>query len=227
MTNAPTTSGAISLDYLLQEAQLGLIEGLPWLDASFGRSQRIVRMQGGRRIVTPNVFCGGWKGHGENDYLEVSPDSKIGNFSFFEIEDPQTIETGATWARSIKVPISLIVWFDLRRVYETASYRNIEYLKEQVLHILNGGSGWHLSHGRITIAKTYERAENIYRGYTLSETDNQFLIHPFGGLRFEGWIDYTELCFNGPLPPELTWYLRTSEGIYYMTSELQKIIVKH
>ena len=191
--NAPIIEFPVMLDRIIGEIQTGLVNNIPWLDVAFGRAQRLSKMMEGKRIVTPNVFCGGWKGHGENDYIEVSPDSKIGNFSFFEIDDPQTIDAGP-WAREIKAPFGLIVWFDLTRVYGVASNRDTERLKAQILHVLNGRDGWHLTDGRITINRIYERAENIYRGYTLSEIDNQFLMHPFAGFRFDGILEFSELC---------------------------------
>ncbi len=192
--NAPVIPNAVMLDEIIGEIQQGLVDNLSWLDAAFGRSQRLTKMVAGKKIIVPNVYCGGWNGHGENDYIEVSPDSRIGNFSFFEIDDPQTINAGP-WAREIKAPFGLIFWFDLTRVYKQASNRNTEKLKADILHILNGRYGWHLTSGRIAINKIYERAENIYRGYSLSEIDNQFLMHPFAGFRFDGLLEYEELCF--------------------------------
>lgn len=191
--NAPVIPNAVMLDRVIGDIQQGLVDNISWLNAAFGRSQRLTKMMNGKKIVTPNVYCGGWNGHGENDYIETSPDSKIGNFAFFEIEDPQTIDAGP-WARQIKAPFGLIVWFDLTRVYNTATNRNTEKLKAQILHVLNGRAGWHLSGGRIIINRIYERPENIYRGYTLSEIDNQFLMHPYAGFRFDGILEYDELC---------------------------------
>lgn len=192
--NAPIIQNPVMLDRVIGEIQKGLVENISWLDVAFGRSQRLTKMMNGKRIVTPNVYCGGWNGHGENDYIEVSPDSKIGNFSFFEIEDPQTIDAGP-WARSIRTPYSLIVWFDLTRVYGVETNRNTEFLKSQILHLLNGRYGWHLTGGRVSVNRIYERAENIYRGYTITEIDNQFLMHPFGGFRMDGELYFDELCF--------------------------------
>ena len=191
--NAPVIPNAVMLDRVIGDIQQGLVDNISWLDAAFGRSQRLTKMMNGKKIVTPNVYCGGWNGHGENDYIETSPDSKIGNFAFFEIEDPQTIDAGP-WARQIKAPFGLIVWFDLTRVYNTATNRNTEKLKAQILHVLNGRAGWHLTGGRIIINRIYERPENIYRGYTLSEIDNQFLMHPYAGFRFDGLLEFDELC---------------------------------
>lgn len=193
--NAPQIDNPVMLDRVLGEIQTGLVQEIHWLDVAFGRSQRLTKKIAGRTIVTPNVYCGGWNGHGVNDYIEVSPDSKIGNFSFFEIEDPHVIDAGV-WAREIQSPFSLIVWFDLTRVYEEPNNRNTEYLKAQILRVLSGRTGWHLTQGNIAVERIYERAENIYRGYTLSEIDNQYLMHPFGGFRFEGTLMYNELCFE-------------------------------
>ena len=192
-TNAPVIQNPVMLDEIIGEIQTGLVGNVSWLDVAFGKSQRLSKLINEKKVITPNVYCGGWNGHGENDYIEVSPDSKIGNFSFFEIDDPQTIDAGP-WAREIKAPFSLIVWFDLTRVYHTATNRNTEKLKADILHVLNGRAGWHLTSGRVVINRIYERAENIYRGYSLSEIDNQFLMHPYGGFRFEGILEFAELC---------------------------------
>lgn len=192
--NAPIISDAVMLDKVIGQIQKGLVENISWLDAAFGKAQRIARMaEGGRKVITPNVYCGGWNGHGPNDYIEVSPDSKIGNFSFFEIDDPQTITAGP-WAREIKAPFALVVWFDLTRVYKAAANRNTEKLKAQILNVLNSRTGWHLTSGRVVVNRIYERPEAIYKGYTLSEIDNQYLMHPFAGFRFEGILEYEELC---------------------------------
>lgn len=195
-TNAPIIKNPVMLDRVIGSIQQGLIDNLSWLDAAFGRAQRITRVTAGsKRIVVPNVYCGNWRGHGPNDYIEVSPDAKIGNFSFFEIEDPQTISAGP-WARTITAPFGLIFWFDLGRVYNEPDNRNVEYLKAQILRILNGRANWHLPQGHIILNRIYERAENIYRGYTLTEIDNQYLMHPFAGLRFDGILEFDELCFT-------------------------------
>ncbi len=192
-TNAPIITNPVMLDAVIGEIQAGLIQNIKWLDVAFGRSQRLAKKMNDKRIITPNVFCGGWKGHGPNDYIEVSPDSKIGNFSFFEIEDPQTIDAGP-WAREIKTPFGLVVWFDLTRIYGKESDRNTEKLKADILHVLGGRAGWHLTNGRVSVNRIYERAENIYRGYTLSEIDNQYLMHPYAGFRFDGVLEYAEFC---------------------------------
>lgn len=194
-TKAPIIAHPVMLDEIIGNIQQALVANLGWLDAAFGRAQRLTKiLPTGKRIVTPNVYCGGLDGHGKNDYIETSPDSKIGNFSFFLIDDPQQLEWEPNVEMTQKAPFALIFWFDLRRVFGTESNRNTEYLKAQILELLNGRSGWLLKNGAIRINKCYEQAQNIYRGFSLDEVDNQFLMHPFAGFRFEGEIKVDMPC---------------------------------
>lgn len=189
---APVPDGAVGLDRVLGEIQQALIGNLPWLDAAFGRAQRLVRnTPSGRRITTPNVYAG-TKGK-VNDYIEVSPDAEIGNFSFFAIEEPQDILPGVG-QREFRIPFGLIVWFDCRRAFNSATNRNIEALKLDVLRVLSGRTGFALAQGHIEVTRIYEQAMNIYRGFSLDEVDNQFLMHPYGGFRIEGYLYFLEEC---------------------------------
>ena len=65
--------------------------------------------------------------------------------------------------------------------------RDTESVKAEILHVLNGG--FRLRSGSIDVTKIYELAENIYRGFTLDEVDNQFLMHPLCGLPLRGRDD--------------------------------------
>lgn len=187
---APVLPGAMMIDRVLGEIQRGLIAGLPWLDACYGRAQRLVRNIEGRRVIYPAVYAGAG-----NDYMNVEPDGHKGNFGFFIADDPEGVDWTPGGFNQFSAPVSLVVWFDLRRVFGEGENRNTELLKSQVLGILNGRTGWHLATGeRLTINRVYEQAGNIYRGFSLDEVDNQFLMHPFGGFRFEGTLTFNEPC---------------------------------
>lgn len=191
--NVPIISNPVLVDRVLWNIQNGLMDNVDWLDVAFGRAQRIVKMINGKRYYTPNVYVGSDDYRGENDYLDVSPDANIGNFSFFWIDDPQDVEWIPKAQSGMKYPFSLIVWFDLRKVYPgQLDNRNTEALKNEILTVLNGGF-W-LKEGTITVNKIYELAENVYRGFTLDEVDNQFLMHPFGGFRFDGVLSVVQPC---------------------------------
>lgn len=222
MKNAPVIPDVVMLDRVLGELQKKLVE-LPWLDVAFGRAQRLVKIVNGKRIISPNVYCGGWNGHGKNDYIEVSPDAHIGNFSFFTIDDPQTLD-GGPWARTITTPFGLVFWMDLRKVFGSDTARNTEMLKAQVFDLLGKVA---IGGAYIRLNRTYEIAENIYKGYNISEVDNQYLMHPYWGFRLDGELKYDEFCFNELPPPVETFRLMCKGGEIFKTSDNKNFIVKH
>lgn len=175
------------LDSIIANIQKGLAENIGWLDYVFGRAERLVKFDANnRKIYTPNVYVGG------NEYMEISPSSEIGNFCFFWVDDPQNVSWEAKINVGIKTNFSLIFWFNFNRIYNSTDQRNKEELKKQILDVLNGGF-W-LKKGRITVNRIYELSENIFRGFSLDETENQFLMQPYGGFRFEGMLEVSESC---------------------------------
>lgn len=195
ITSAPVIPNAIMVDAVFSQMATALKANLTWLNAAYGRAQRLTSVVEGKKYVTPAVYTGSIAGQGNNDYIPVLPDSNIGNFSFFLMDDPEQLDWEPYRQMGTTTPFSLIVWFDLRRVFNSATNRNTEKLKAQILYVLNGRtSGWHLNGGHITINKVWERAENIYKGFTLDEIDNQFLMHPYGGFRFDGTITIDTPC---------------------------------
>lgn len=181
----PVINNPKLIDAVIGGIQPQLLARLSWLDYSFGRAQKIVKEVKGKRLLIPSVYAG------KNNYFETTPDQNIGNFCFWWIEDPQEVYQ-QPWPVQLKVKFSLIFWFNLAKVYNENSNRDTESLKLQVIESL-------LQHvrvrdGSITLNRVYEQAENIYRGFTLDEANNQFLIHPFSGFRFEGVLTINNLC---------------------------------
>jgi hypothetical protein len=80
------------------------------------------------------------------------------------------------------------------RTIEDIDQRDTESVKRQIIRTLNSGI-W-LRHGSIKVNKIYERAENVFAGFTLDEIDNQFLMHPFCGWRFTGEMGVSDSCIE-------------------------------
>lgn len=190
--DAPIITNPKLADAVIRNIQEGLKENLSWLDAAFGRAERIVKQIDGKNLYLPAVFTG--DAHNPNEYIELSPDSQIGNFCFFWLLDPQRITWRPKTPGTIHSPFALIFWVDLRRVYDERDNRNIMSLEAEVLRMLNGG--FRMPLGSIRIDKIYHLAEDIYREFTLSEVDNQFLMHPYAGFRLEGELIYEEPCYD-------------------------------
>lgn len=186
MDRIPIIKNPELFDRVIATIQQGLADGLPWLNYSFGRAERLVKTIQGKRYYTPNLYVGG------NEYMLIAPDSKIGNFSFFVLDDPQDIEYYPGEQSEYKAPFSIIFWFDMRTITNDANNRNIEAVKQQIIRVLNGGIL--LRHGSMKITRVYTKAENIFAGFTLDEIDNQFLMHPFAGFRFAGELEIGATC---------------------------------
>lgn len=175
------------LGMIIEETRHALEENIGWLDRAFGRAERLVKLDAaGRRVYTPAIHVGG------NEYKYLTPGSDIGNFSFFHIPDPWQVDWMQRQAVGITAPFRLILWWDYRRIYNDAGTRDIDNIVKEVLDLLNGGF-W-LRSGRLKAERVYTLAENIYQGYTLDETDNQFLMHPYGGMRIDGIFTIKESC---------------------------------
>lgn len=172
-------------DITISELQKGLADNLQWLDHSFGKAERLVKTINGKRYYSPNIYIG------KNEYELIAPDSNFGNYSFFVLEEPQNVDWYAGDTTEIESPFSLIVWVDMRTI-DDIDERNTEAVKQQVLRALNGGIL--IRTGTVRINKIYERAENVFNGFTLDEIDNQFLMHPYAGFRFSGKIKINDEC---------------------------------
>lgn len=192
-------------DKVIANIQMGLAANLPWLDHSFGRAERLLKIINGKRYYSPNIYIG------NNEYELIAPDSGFGNYSFFVLDDPQDVSWVVGETSKFKVPFSVIFWVDMRTI-DNVDERNTEYVKQQITRILNGGL-W-LRHGSIKIEEIFERAENVFKGFTLDEVDNQFMMHPYCGWRFSGTMSVSDNC--------IAEYLRVLDGDVY-TIDNQRI----
>lgn len=178
---------AYLFDRVIQDLQDAL-GGLSWLSHVFGRSERLVQLKDGVRKYSPNVY------QGKGEYISLLPDNtRLGNYCFFVMEDPQTVSVPMQLQNRLRSPFSLIVWVDMRTVGATYDDRNTEQLKEQVLKTVR--RAW-LKQGAVTVTRVYERAENVFQGYSLDDVDNQYLMAPFAGFRLTGEMYVDEECEN-------------------------------
>ena len=175
---------AYLFDKPIQALQDALGE-LSWLNHIFGRSERLVQVQDGRKVYTPNVYRGG------NEYIQLLPDNTaLGNYCFFVLDEPQVVSVPMGLQNRLKAPFALVVWVDMRTV-ENNDARNTEYVKEELLKTIR--RAW-LRHGAVSVEKVYQRAENVFEGYSLDEVDNQYLMQPFAGFRLVGELIVDEEC---------------------------------
>jgi hypothetical protein len=180
----------ISSPQLLDAAckQIGdvLKANLSWLTSAYGLSEKRERLKDNVRTLYPAIYCGG------GEHLKMLPDEHLGNFCYFDVQDGYQVESIPRKYWRLEATVGLVFWFDLRKVYPTTFDANTdENVKAAVLTALQKTMAPTF---RFTVTRVYDRSENIYRGYTLSEIDNQFLMRPYGGFRLEGTLVYENAC---------------------------------
>ena len=180
------------IDLALFEIQTKLTgaTGLDWLTNAYGKAEYKKEVEGNNNVVYPAVYAG------NREYLKLFPDSHLGNFCFFIIEDNEEILTQSLKNRELKSNLSLIFWFDFDTVYPfplIPDEYSVENVKDQVSTFfkqnvfINSAFEWN---------NNYQKGNNIYDGFTDKEIDNQFLMRPYGGFRLEGTITYFEKSNN-------------------------------
>lgn len=184
----PKFGRPVMLDKAIGALQDALADGIGWLDYSFGRAQRLITERDGMAYYYPAVYVG------DNEYVNVFPGQELGNRTFFVVDDPHTIEGSGRRYGTITSPFALVLWCDLERVFPATKERNTEEIKRKILNVLRMAI---LPSGcSYTVTKIYERAENIFKEFSIKEIETQFLMQPYAGLRIEGEIKYMEECEN-------------------------------
>lgn len=189
MKNIPAVPKPVTpvlFDIVIVELQDILKAKLSWLNYSFGRCQRLVKKKDKAQYFYPGV-------HIKNaEYISVFPDTEYGNFSYWVIEDPQTIVSDGPQLHQMKTKFSVVFWMNLDKIFLGTTERNTEAIKYQIINLLVKDT--FLKTGRITVTNVFEQAENIYKGYSIKELESQFLMHPYYGLRLEGEMIKRDIC---------------------------------
>ena len=189
----------VLLDKILQDIQTTLMDKLSWLNYAFGRAYKIIehRPDGGK-FVYPAVY------NGNGEYVSLLPNDNLGNFSWFDIYDPQVIEQNI---RQFTYKGAIVFWYNLSSIYSDANVLYTEEVKNEIINVLTA-KGFITTVGRLSISRVYENFENIYKGYALEkiynnyqysgediqELDKQFFMYPYAGLRIEFDLVTRELC---------------------------------
>lgn len=192
----------VLLEKVIQDLQKALNTKLSWLNYAFGRAYKLVQhTDDGGKFTYPAVY----NGHGE--YLSVMPNDKFGNFSWFDIYDPQEVQTTIQSRPQITFEGALIFWYNLDLIYEDDSVSHTEEIKDEVLTLLTT-PGLLTSNSHFNVKRVYERYENVYKDYMIEKIynsnsykgegiqsiDKQFFMHPYACLRVEFSLTTRESC---------------------------------
>lgn len=180
----------VLIDKTLQELQQVLKSNLKWLDCAFGKAFRITSSTEEGKYDYPAFY------NGNGEYVSLLPNDNFGNFSWFDIYDPQIIRSVAPSRPQYTIKGALVLWYNLESIYADGEVLYTEEVKKEVLRLLT--SAGVLQSARLVVTEVYERFENIYKGYFYNDefygADRHFLLYPYAGLRIEFDLILKTLC---------------------------------
>lgn len=211
----PLISSPVNIDRPIQEIQVAL-SSLGWIQKIFGRAWLAYKSSQGffgtnKQILYPHVWQGWTEDDKPKDLLEVLPNDNIKSQVFFKVEEPiNFVEFVPNGNSMMRATVSIIFWFNLRRIDPEIDYPFTELLKGQVLRTLADMT--FTPDSSLNILRIWEGAANVFRGYDITELKDQELVYPWGGFRFETEITYREDC------PSAAYDLATVEQGYIMAN---------
>lgn len=185
MERIPIISNPKMFDAAVAEIQKHLGNNIQWLNHIFGIVEPITRYINGKKVTVATVFAG------DEQYVQIEPCVELGDFCYFVLKDPQSIDTKDK--ERIKSPFCAVFWYDMRKVSSEPNYRNREAVKAQILGVLNS---LHLTGGKVEFTKVYETPSKIFQEFDYDHTQNQCLMSPYAGIRIEGEITTTIPCYD-------------------------------
>lgn len=192
----------VLLDKILQDMQKSLMNRLKWLNCAFGRAYKLVEYRpDGNKFIYPAMY------NGNGEYVSLLPNDNFGNFSWFDIYDPQRITEVVQSLPQYTFSGAIIFWYDLSSIYEDETVMHTEEVKDEIMRVLTT-PGLITTTGKLVINDIYERFENIYKGYSIEkiynnytykgegiqDIDKQFFMYPYAGIRIEFTLTTRELC---------------------------------
>lgn len=192
----------VLLDKILQDVQKSLMNRLKWLNCAFGRAYKLVEHRpDGNKFIYPAMY------NGNGEYVSLLPNDNFGNFSWFDIYDPQKITEVVQSLPQYTFSGAIIFWYDLSSIYEDETVMHTEEVKDEIMRVLTT-PGLITTTGKLVINDIYERFENIYKGYSIEkiynnytykgegiqDIDKQFFMYPYAGIRIEFTLTTRELC---------------------------------
>ena len=192
----------VLLDKILQDMQKSLMNRLKWLNCAFGRAYKLVEHRpDGNKFIYPAMY------NGNGEYVSLLPNDNFGNFSWFDIYDPQKITEVVQSLPQYTFSGAIIFWYDLSSIYEDETVMHTEEVKDEIMRVLTT-PGLITTTGKLVINDIYERFENIYKGYSIEkiynnytykgegiqDIDKQFFMYPYAGILIEFSLTTRELC---------------------------------
>ena len=190
------------IDKVIESIRIELAT-LTWLEKSFGRAwefkEKDPSPESNRIIKVPKVWIGKDADTKKGEYMNVLPNDNLKSQSFISCRNEETwLEYDKSSGNHKQRELSIIFWFDLRRIDDSKGYIFTEVLKKDVEKKLKANK-----YIKSVNAFFDERAEDVFDGYisaaqmanyTVDDPNTQYLMYPYSGFRFDVTVNYNEEC---------------------------------
>lgn len=177
---------AINLDASLAAVQSEL-SSVPWLEKIFPRARTVnTATKGKPNDLIPMVY------QANKEYYPAQPNDALTAQSFFRVWNGQRIDNYQPTRTGdfTRTEIDLIVSGHLDRINKNVPYYYTELLINDVLAAIR-------LNPNIEVTEIHdERPEDIWRGYTVNESQLHLLQHPYFAFRVTFIFRYRMQCYN-------------------------------
>lgn len=173
----------VLLDKIIQGINFKLSSNLSWLNHTFGRVYKSIEEDDEHNLChMPVVY------NGNGEYLSVMPNDEIGNFSWFDIYDPQYLDTTVIGKPMYEVDGAIVFWVNISTIYNDGTVLHTEEIKNEIINAL-------LTPGliKLNIRGMFENISNVYKGFN-GAMRTEYLLYPYYCLRIEFNTKSQELC---------------------------------
>jgi len=184
----PLISAPVGLDYAIQTIQVKM-GTLDWISHAYGKSTIGTRKQDLVEEYYPEVY------HGSAEYKSVEFNDFIKGQCFFIAGDAKMLSQDQGTYGWYTYPLSVVFWFNYDKIDTVRTYRFIELLKQDAVDVLIRGIGG--TGIRFEIDNISEQFKTVFREYSYTESDKQYIKHPYGCFRIDGEVTFTESCYQG------------------------------
>ena len=186
--NAPVQSNPIGIEAPITSIQLDLLNGLSWLETSYGRAVLMPTedaQPNAPKRYEPKVYVGNRR------YKTVLPNDNLMSQSFMHVLQPEKVVDYQmnSHSQNLESEIALVVWVNLEKIDVSNNEMYLEQLKSDVLRVLYNNSSIVEVNSIID-----EDARRIYSPYSIDDLNKELLMYPFKAMRFDFKIAYESFC---------------------------------
>ncbi len=197
----------VNLDMYILQTQNSLAAALPWLERAFGRAWKMYKQDEGigktKGVARGYQYPGAYSGKVE--YFNCFPNDTFKSYCFFSPRDNgEVVSTndGPAYVPGVwndwRQPVDIIFWWNCKKINPAIDYPLTENLLADIRKALRA-IPWFI------ISGVQYNADNIFNEYSLDHVAEQYLVHPFGGVKIMGDIQFLEqdgfdVCSPFPTP---------------------------